>query len=223
MNRITPVLLAALIFGFAAPAMAGPPTKFLQKQVDAVRAMLAVQVKPGTPEAAQSDEKLKAIIDPVMDFERLSENALRKHWPTLKDDQKKRFVDLFRALVFHSYLKKIRSANEQYTIAYEDEEPKGRKAAAVTAIAKTKKAEIELVFHLIASKGGVWVAEDVVIDEVSLVENYREQFNRVIAKDGFDTLLKKMADKLVELGGTVPGAEPAAPEATKEPAKAPAK
>lgn len=219
MNRIISVLLAALVLSLAAPAMAGPPTKFLQKQVDGVRALLAVQVKPGTPEASQSDDKLKAIIDPVMDFERLSENALRKHWPTLEDAQKKRFVDLFRALVFHSYLKKIRSANEQYTIAYEDEEPKGRKAAAVTAIAKTKKAEIELVFHLIAAKGGLWVAEDVVIDEVSLVENYREQFNRIIAKDGFEALLKKMGDKLVDLGGTLPGAE-ATP--AKAPAAAPA-
>ena len=61
--------------------------------------------------------------------------------------------------------------------------------------------------------------EDVVIDEVSLVQNYREQFTRIIKKDGYPVLLQKMADKLIELGGTVP------PEvkSVKVPAKAEAK
>ena len=195
-------------------AHAGPPTEFLEAQVRAVRDVLAVPVKAGTPEEAASNDKLKAIINPVMKFEDLSERALRKHWPTLSAPQKARFVALFRELVFHNYLKQVRSANEDYTIVYEDEEAKGRKAASVTAIAKTHKAEIELVFHLTTENGKVWVAEDIVIDEVSLVENYREQFNKIIAKDGFEALLKKMADKLVDLGGKVPAeaaAEPAAP------------
>ena len=118
--------------------------------------------------------------------------------------QRTEFVTLFRALVFRSYLNRIRSADEAYTIEYEGEEAKGRKAASVSAVAKTKKAEIELVFHLLTSNGKTWVVEDIVIDEVSLVENYREQFNRIIAKDGFLTLLQKMADKLVRIGGRLP-------------------
>jgi phospholipid transport system substrate-binding protein len=201
-------------------AHAGPPTEFLESQVRAVRDVLAVPVKAGTPEEAASNDKLKAIINPVMKFEDLSERALRKHWPTLSAPQKARFVALFRELVFHNYLKRVRSANEDYTVAYEEEEAKGRKAASVTAIAKTRKAEIELVFHLTTENGKVWVAEDIVIDEVSLVENYREQFNKIIAKDGFEALLKKMADKLVDLGGEVPAE--AAAEATAPATPAPA-
>ncbi len=215
MIRIVCATIALTLAGLGV-AHAGPPTEFLESHVRAVRDVLAVPVKAGTPEEAASNDKLKAIINPVMQFEDLSERALRKHWPTLNAVQKARFIALFRELVFHNYLKQVRSANEDYTIVYEDEEAKGRKAASVTAIAKTRKAEIELVFHLTTENGKVWVA----IDEVSLVENYREQFNKIIAKDGFEALLKKMADKLVDLGGEVPAE--AAAEATAPATPAPA-
>lgn len=217
-TTIAAVMLGAI--AFAATAHAGPPTKFLQKQVEGVRALIAQPVEAGSPEAAAVDEKLKAVVNPVMEFDRLSEKVLAKHWPTLSPADQQAFVELFRALVFHSYLKQIRSANENYTIEYEDEEAKGRKAAAVTTIAKTKKVEIELVFHLVAREKGAWAAEDVIIDEVSLAENYREQFNKIIADDGFPALLEKMRKKLVELGGTVPGAAAEAPAAdAKKPAE----
>jgi len=209
------VALVLFACGAASSAHAGPPTKFLQKQVDAVRALIAQPAKAGTPESAAIDEQLKAIVNPVMEFDQLSQTVLKKHWATLSPADQQAFVELFRALVFHSYLKEIRSANENYTIEYEDEEPKGRKAASVTAIAKTAKVEIELVFHLAAREKGAWAAEDIVIDEVSLSENYREQFNKIIADDGFPTLLTKMRDKLVELGGAVPGAEKKPAEGAK--------
>lgn len=222
-TRSVPLTLASLILGLtlgAASAHAGPPTRFLEKQVDAVRALIAKPVAKGSPESAAVDEQLKAIIDPVMEFEALSEAVLQKHWAGLAPADRAAFVALFRALVFHSYLKEIRSANENYSIVYEDEEPKGRKAASVTAIAKTRKVEIELVFHLAAREGGAWAAEDVVIDEVSLTENYREQFNKIIADDGFPALLQKMRDKLIDLGGAVPdvSAQPAAEKPTDKPA-----
>ena len=137
-------------------------------------------------------------------FDRMSENALRSHWSTLNEKQRAEFVVLFKALVFRSYLNRIRGADEAYTIEYEGEEAKGRKAASVSAVAKTKKAEIELVFHVLTKDGKRWVVEDIVIDEVSLVENYREQFNRIIADKGFPALLKKMADQLVKIGGKRP-------------------
>ena len=212
MNRhalwTAPIVLTLLIAG---TSWAGPPTQFLDGQVKAVRALLAKPVVKDTPEKAKIDGELRAILDPVMDFDRLSQNALRKHWDGLKPPQRSEFILIFRALVFHTYMEKIRSAGEQYTIEYEDEMPKGRKAATVAALAKTKRAEIELVFHLIAQSPTKWVAEDIVIDEVSVVENYREQFNKIILKDGFDALLEKMRAKLKDLGGTIDAGQPATP------------
>lgn len=218
MKRTLLLLLTAL---FCAPAAhAGPPTEFLKAQVQAVRELLKTPVAKGSPEAAITDAKLMAIVDPVMDFKGLSEKALRKHWPSLSDAQKATFIATFRQLVFRSYLDRVRSANEAYTIVYESEEPAGQMTE-VTAIAKTKKAEIELVFVL-AKAGAGMAAADVRIDEVSLVENYREQFNAIIAKEKFEGLIKKMTKKLDDLGGPVklPAAAPAsaAPASAAAPA-----
>ncbi|MEE2789046.1 MAG: ABC transporter substrate-binding protein [Myxococcota bacterium] len=197
-------LVGFVLLAMSVTALAGPPTQFIQSQVRDVRALLAIKVVDGSPQAAEVDGKLSRLIDPLLMFDRMSENALRAHWASLTAPQRAEFVTLFRALVFRRYLNRIRSADEAYTIDYEGEEAKGRKAASVSAVAKTKKAEIELVFHLLTTNGRTWVVEDIVIDEVSLVENYREQFNRIIAKDGFLTLLQKMADKLVRIGGVLP-------------------
>lgn len=198
-RRVFALALVALIsLTGLAQARAPQPTKFMKAQVNTVRELLKVKVTAGTPEAAEHDKKLMAIIEPVMEFEGLSQRALRKHWPTLNETQRSTFVSLFKELVFRSYLKRVRSADEAYTIKYEDEEEKGDKAT-VTAIAKTKKAEIELVFKLEAREGKRWVAADIVIDEVSLEENYREQFNKIIAEEGFEKLLDKMRKKLEDL------------------------
>jgi phospholipid transport system substrate-binding protein len=217
MKRLLLTALASLTL--AAPALAGPPTKFLETQVQQVREIIKTQV--AKDQQAALDARLLAVVDPLMEFDGLSERALQKHWPTLKPEQQKRFSSLFRELVFRSYLSKVRSANDEYTLVYEDEEAQGRKAAAVTVIAKTKKADVELVFQLVATEGRRFVAEDVVIDEVSLVANYREQFNKIIASDGFPGLIKKMKEKLDKMGGAVKAA-PAAPASGAPASAAPA-
>lgn len=208
MKRVTiPLFLviASMMVGTTVHA-AGvlPPMVYMKSKVGEARKLLGKKVAAGTPEGRKVDAELRRLIDPVLNFDRMSENALRSHWPTLKQTQRADFIALFRALLFHSYLTRIRKADEAYTIEYESQEAKGPKAATVTAITRTSKAEIELVFHLIRSAEGVWVVEDIVIDEVSLIENYREQFNRIITKDGYGVLLQKMADRLVELGGLIP-------------------
>lgn len=209
-SRVAVPVVASLIW-MAGVAQARPPrpTKYVKTQVTAVRALLKVKAATAT-EQAELDTKLKGVISPVIDFPGMSKRALRKHWDGLTEEQRSTFVQLFQDLVFESYLKQVRSADEQYTIKYEDEEEKGDKGE-VTAIAKTKKAEVELVFKLDAKDGKSWITRDIVIDEVSLEENYREQFNQIIAKDGFEALLEKMRKKLASLQGEKPAEAKAAP------------
>ena len=90
------------------------------------------------------------------------------------------------------------NTNNDYTLTFEGESLTGA-SAKVEAVAKTKKAEIELVFTLEPREDKRWIAADVTIDEVSLVENYREQFNKTITTDGFDALISKMKKKLAEI------------------------
>lgn len=184
-----------LLMTWSSVSVAGVPTTFLKAQVKAARVLIA-QPTPDGATRAKVDQGLMKLIHPLMNFPVMSRAVIGKRWVGLKPADQGRFVTLFRDLVFFSYLKRIRSANEEYTMLYEDEELT-KEGATVDAIAQTKKGEIELSFKLSSSKtAGAFEVSDVLIDEVSLVENYREQFTKIIQKDGFDALIKRMEDQL---------------------------
>ncbi len=201
MKHLKLMLLSIL---FSQSLFAGPPTEFLSNQVAEVR-KLVDQAATNDSDQKALDAQLLALVRPLMNFPKLSEAALRKHWPTLKEEEKQKFVSLFEDLVFQNYLKRVRSANKNYTIAYVEEESKENNGAFVTAEAKAK-ITVELGFDLIPQANTQvsdqkYEAKDVVIDGVSLVENYRDQFNAIIAKDGFDALLGKMQVQIDKLKG----------------------
>ena len=198
-RRALPALVFSALSLPALSALAGPGTDFLAGKVKAVRALVAQPAKDAASKV-KVDAQLMAVIAPLMNFPKMSEAALGQRWKTCTEAQRKRFVELFQELVFHSYMKRIRSANEDYSVEYLDEMPGEAGRLEVEAEAKTKKMEVELRFKLAPVKGAFEV-EDVVIDEVSLVNNYREQFAKIIVKEGFDGLLKKMEDQVKKLKG----------------------
>ena len=175
------------------PVWAGPVTTFLQGKVKQVRT-LASKPCPSQAQKDKIDAELLKIIAPFMNFPQMSKATLGKFWKSASKKQQGKFVTLFQDLVFHTYMKKIRSAKNNYTIQYEDESKSGALWIIESVVTKGK-AEFELGFHLKKVKE-IYEVSDVIIDEVSLVENYREQFTKIIKKEGFDGLLKKMQKQL---------------------------
>ena len=181
---------------------AGPATDFLQAKVKSIRSLI-VQSNQKPKDRKQIDQKLMDVISPLMNFPDMSSRVIGKRWKDLNQGQKSEFIQLFQNLVFTSYMKRIRSANEDYQIMYEDEsedEHRGQKVYLVESIAKTKTAEIELIFALkFVERGknkGNYEIFDVEIDSLWLVNNYKEQFIKIMKKDGFEALLKKMRTQL---------------------------
>jgi phospholipid transport system substrate-binding protein len=178
-----------------------PATDFLKTRVLDVLKLAAIPT-PDTKTKTEINQQLLKLIKPLMNFPEMSKASLGKHWGARTPAERKRFISLFEELVFHSYIKKIRSAESGYRVDYEDESPRSG-GAIVEAIAITSKMETELRFLLNRKdqeKGVVvYVAEDVVIDEVSLVQNYREQFNKIITKNGFEALIKKMETQIAKV------------------------
>ena len=186
---------------FPHTSWAGPATEFLNTQIKSIRSLLAQAQK--TPSKRQEiDRKLLKVVQPLMNFPDMSQRVIGKRWKTLTPNQQVRFTALFQDLVFTSYMRRIRSANEDYTIEYEDESEdvlRGQKVSLVESIAKTKKAEIELIFALKALGEGQYEVFDVEIDSLGLVDNYKEQFIKIINRESFDALLKKMQVQLNRL------------------------
>ena len=139
------------------------------------------------------------MVGSFLDYGELAHRSLAKHWDGINTKQRDEFVDTLRELVERSYLRQVHG-NANYNIKY-DKETKQDSEADVTGVLNTtargKKVKIALEYKMLW-KGDHWVVYDVVTDEQSMLENYRAEFNKIINKDGFEALLKRMKKKLAE-------------------------
>jgi phospholipid transport system substrate-binding protein len=156
--------------------------------------------RPGwSIEAEAQRADVRKVVGSFLDYGELARRALAKHWDGISGKQREEFVDTLRELVERSYLRQVHG-NPNYNIKY-DKETKQDNEADVTGVLNTmargKKVKIALEYKMLW-KGDHWVVYDVVTDEQSMLENYRAEFNKIINKDGFDALLKRMKKKMDE-------------------------
>lgn len=191
-TRIIAPALFALVFIFPSPSAAASPRAEVQETVDQVIATL----KDESLSAAARREKLTSIIRPRFDFRIMSQAVLGINWRRATEAQKRRFIDLFSELLESTYVSKI----EQYTnerVAYGEERIEDNRALVETRVV-TQSTEIPITYRMII-RNDRWKVYDVVIENVSLVRNYRSTYDEIARKEGIDRLLKRMEEKLTEL------------------------
>ena len=152
-------------------------------------------------ELKKNDKKrrqlLKKSISTIFDYSEMAKRAMGKHWNQRSAAEKKQFVDLFAGLLENSYASKIESYNNE-KIVYLKETQDGEYAELKSKVITAKRDEFTLDYRLF-NQNGTWMVYDVVIEGVSLVSNYRTQFNKIITTDGYPALLKKLQTKTDEL------------------------
>ena len=123
---------------------------------------------------------------------------MAQHWRTLTPQQRQEFVELFTDLLERSYINRIENykAGPQ-GVRYPKEDITGDQAIVHTEIMSERDLPITVDYHLL-HKDGDWKAYDIVIEGVSLVNNYRIQFNTIILKDSYAGLVKQMRTKLAQ-------------------------
>ena len=142
--------------------------------------------------AEQRRRKLEQVIGDRFSYDEMSKRALGAQWPKLSDAQRKEFVDLFKRLLSNTYTGKIEgSSGEQ--VQYLVERLKDGYAEVRTKVT-SGKAEIPLDYRLLELSGD-WRVYDVVVDGVSLVNNYRGQFSKIIRASSYDDLVEKLRNK----------------------------
>ena len=184
----------------AAPPPAGAsPMAELKKSNERLDKILQKNRPNWSPEAELQRSEVRKVVGSFLDYGELARRALARHWDTLSAKQREEFVETLRELVERSYLKQVHG-NANYNIKY-DKEIKDGNEATVTGVLNTmargKKVKIALEYKMLW-KGDHWVVYDVVTDEQSMLENYRAEFNKIINKEGFDALMKRMKRKLDE-------------------------
>jgi phospholipid transport system substrate-binding protein len=200
--RATVLVVAALVAliagsGVAAAAKDGAATQAVKKANDTISGLLKQKPAPGSPEEKKLAAKVTTSVRELLDVDELGKKALVDHWAKITAAQQAEFLRLLRALIEDNYIKGLR-ANVDYQVVYVGEQARPDGATVVKTEIRTKRRGRPLtitVDYVLTTVGGALRASDVVTDGVGLVENYRAQFNKIIAKDGFDGLLAKMKKK----------------------------
>ncbi len=178
----------------AVSAYASPAQDQLKASIDQILAVLKNPDYKGEAVTEKRRQALRAIIYERFSFEKMSQLSLGKYWKTISDQQKTEFVDLFGQLLEQNYVAKIEAyTNEE--ILYTKELVKKKKAKINTKII-TDDVEIPIDYSMYQTKQGPWMVYDMVIEGVSLVANYRSQFNQILQNDTYEKLVEELKKKI---------------------------
>ncbi|MEQ1655900.1 MAG: ABC transporter substrate-binding protein [Nitrospira sp.] len=137
---------------------------------------------------------LEQVIGERFDYAEMSKRALAANWTPLTNDQRAEFVDLFKAFLSDRYAGKIEGYSGERT-EYLSERLEGSYAEVRTRLVSSKT-EIPMDYRLM-NKAGRWYAYDIIADGVSLVKNYRSQFDTIIRSNSYDELVKRLRNRTV--------------------------
>jgi len=192
-KRIMLLLAASLLM--ASVSFANPPADEIKRTVDeVVRIVADKDMKKNDTKRRQA---LKKSISNIFDYAEMAKRSMGKHWNVRTPAEKKNFIDLFASLLENSYAGKIESYNNE-KIIYIRDIVDGDYAEVKSKVVTANRDEFTLDYRLF-KQNNKWMVYDVIIEGVSLVANYRSQFNKIINANGYDKLVDKLQSKNEEL------------------------
>jgi len=130
----------------------------------------------------------------MFDFNELSRRTLAQNWTKLNNEQQKEFIELYKSILEDAYVDKIVTYTDEKVI-FNKENPLSEKTFEVQTMILTKKADIPIYYRVI-QKEGEWRVYDVVIEGVSLINNYRSQFKDILTNKTPEVLLDTLRKKV---------------------------
>lgn len=200
---LTLTLTAALVLSlapsrFLASAFADDPMSVVKTTVNQA---LDVLRDKNTP-LAQRQDKLRQIVAATFDFTEMAKSALGYHWKDITPAQQQEFTTAFVAFIEDSYLSKINDYSGQQVNFLKASNEGAQYAQVNTDIVQPKGDAIHVNYRLL-QENGTWRIYDVTVDAISIIANYRNQFNRVMNNKGYDTLIKDLKSKQAALAASL--------------------
>jgi phospholipid transport system substrate-binding protein len=190
------LLIMVVIVSIPVPSVAGDPTVAMKTTIDEVLRIVRDKELKQPAKADARRHMLETVVSARFDYTEMSRRALGAPWNQLTDQQKQEFVDLFRTLLTNSYADRIETYSGE-GVEYLNERTEKEYAEVRTKVL-SGKTEIPLDYRLM-NKADEWRVYDVVVDNVSLVNNYRGQFTKILRASSYTDLvdqLRKKSDKL---------------------------
>jgi phospholipid transport system substrate-binding protein len=189
LTLITLSIVLLLPVALRAEEAVDEPLKILKKNTETIRELV---LKSKTEEEMQ--DNVKDLMDQFVNFREFGELSLGSKWKTLTEEQQKIYLVQFRELLQRTYLRRFKPGKE-FAVKYRSEtrfnKQRVRGEIQTTIISGDVEADVDYRF----SNADGWKVYDMVVDEVSIMRNYRKSFLRILKKDGFEALIEKMKKK----------------------------
>ena len=182
-----------------APARAGAPLEQLRLQVDRVLKLLDDPELKKESKAKDRRVAVRKIANEIFDFSETAKRSLGRHWQARTPAERDEFVQVFTDLLERSYISRVELYGGEKIQYVSDTIEEGEQAKVQTKLVTKGGGEIPIEYRM-HKKADRWLVYDVIIEGVSLVSNYRTQFNKIIQTSSFQELVKKMKSKQEELG-----------------------
>jgi phospholipid transport system substrate-binding protein len=185
-----------LLVSLASPAQAGEPQDKVRETIDAVLVVLQDKSMQGPQHTETRRARMRQAVYQRFGFEEMAQRALGPYWQKRTPAEKKEFVTLFSELLERSYISKIESYTGEQTVLYTKETiDKDGYAKVRTEIVNKRDLNVGVEYSLL-QRDGNWQVYDIIIEGVSLVNNYRTQFHNIVSHESYDALVKKLKLKL---------------------------
>lgn len=196
-HGVVAVLLTLATLAADRPAWAGPPSDQLRSQIDRV---IKVLEDPDLKREGRQTERraaIRRIANEIFDFTETTRRSLGQHWTARTPAEREEIVRLYADLLERSYIGKI----EMYSgegIQFVGDTVGVNQATVRTRLVTKAGTEIPVDYRMHRVAGDRWLAYDVAIEGVSMVANYRAQFNKIIQTSGYKSLVSKLTAKQEE-------------------------
>jgi len=183
----------------AVSARAGEPTDQLRAQIDRVVRVLEDPELKKANRAKERRAAIRKVANDIFDFGETARRSLARHWTQRTAAEREEFVQLLADLLERSYISKIEAYGGE-KITYVGETIDGDQATVRTKLTTKEGTDIPVDYRML-KRGDKWLVYDIIIEGVSLVANYRAQFNKIILTSSYQELVKKMRTKQDEFYG----------------------
>jgi phospholipid transport system substrate-binding protein len=184
------------IHGATAVVLAGEATEQIRETTEK---LISVLTDPAFQDPARAQEKkqlIRTIADERFDWEEAASRSLARHWVQRTDQEKREFVALFSDLLEATYMDKVDNYSGEHVL-YVGENTDGDYGVVQVKIVTKTDAEIAVEYRVKRREDG-WVVYDISVEGVSLINNYRTQFNSIILKSSYQDLVKRLKAKLAK-------------------------
>ena len=187
------ILIFTLCVGFARFAQAGEPLELVRAAVDKALQTLKDPKLQSQDKKRERIDRLREALNPIFDYEEMAKRALGTHWRRRTPAEQEEFVKLFRDFLERIYSDKVDLYGGE-KVRFGREVIDKDFAQVESTIIKPKGEELAVIYKL-RQLNGQWKVYDAVVENISIVNNYRSQFDRIISSSSYEELVKRLQEK----------------------------